>query len=317
MAPDAVIAVWRHSRNRGAHDGLSGAETVVYDVEAALEFKPDVALITNPASFHIAAASALAERDIHLFIEKPISNALLGVPALIARCRQRNLVLMVGYPLRFNRPLQVARQAILDGAIGRLVSIRAEVGSYLPDWRPEGDYREQVSASHTLGGGAVLELSHELDYVRWIGGEVKSVSALLGRIGGLEMEVEDTAEITLQMTNGSMANIHLDMIQRATTRTCRFIGREGTLLWDGVTGSVRLYSAGTREWSILHAPDIFDRNTMYIDELQCFLRSAADKTAPVVTGEDGLRVLEIALAAKRSHEEQRVITLEQPIASVA
>lgn len=312
LASDAVLAIWRHRRQSTAHPEITAADTVVYDLEAALEFKPHVALIASPASAHIAAAAALAERDIDLFIEKPLSNKLEGVPELIAQCARKNLVLMTGYTLRFNRPLQIAREAILAGKIGRVIHVRAETGSYLPDWRSGGNYREEVSASSELGGGAVLELSHELDYIRWIAGDVRSVSARLGKLGDLEIDVEDTADIILEMANGGMANIHLDMIQRDTTRSCRFAGSEGTLTWDSITGLVRLYSAATGEWSVLHSPIIYDRNTMYLAALKHFLQCAADKTAPMVTGEDGARVLEIALAAKRSHEEKRVITLKTP-----
>ena len=115
--------------------------------------------------------------------------------SLLALCHQRRLVLMVGYNFRFYPPLQAMRQALVEGCIGRLISLRAEAGQYLPDWRPGSDYRQGASARRELGGGVVLELSHELDYIRWLGGEVESVGALVGKLSDLEIEVEDTAEI--------------------------------------------------------------------------------------------------------------------------
>ena len=310
IEPAAHITVWhQHSKPQDGTEAASPADCVVYSLEDALDTKPEVALITNPASLHIKTGLALAQQGIHLFIEKPLSNTLDGVDELLDLCQQRGLVLMVGYNFRFYRPLQVMRQAIIEGRIGRIMALRAEVGHFLPEWRPGRDYREAVSAKRVLGGGAVLELSHELDYVRWLVGEVKAASAQVGHLSDLVIDVEDTAEIILQFCNGAIGSVHLDMIQRPATRTCRIIGTEGTLTWDGISHRVRLFSAATNRWSDLHPAKTIDRNEMYIAELRHFLDCVRGKDVPLVSGEDGRRVLEIALAAKQSSQEQRVVEL--------
>ena len=79
---------------------------------------------------------------------------------------------MTAYNLRFLPSLQAYRERIQFGVIGKVLSVRCEIGQYLPSWRPGSDYRQAVSASRALGGGALLELSHEIDYLRWIFGEV-------------------------------------------------------------------------------------------------------------------------------------------------
>jgi predicted dehydrogenase len=213
----------------------------------------------------------------------------------------------VGYNLRFNLPLQLLRQALLEGRIGRPLAVRAEVGQYLPEWRP-GDYRRGVSARKDLGGGVTLELSHELDYMRWLLGEVTAVSAQIGRLSDLEIDVEDTAEVICLFANGALGSIHLDMVQRPAVRTCRVIGTEGTISWDALEPSVRLFSHATGSWSDLWSGPC-DRNEMYVLELRHFLDCVRGKALPVVTGEEGRRVLEIALAVKQSAREQRVINL--------
>ena len=135
------------------------------------------------------------------------------------------------------------RKALHQGHIGRVQSVRAEVGQYLPDWRPGIDCRQTASAQQALGGGALLELSHEIDYVRWLIGEIREVTARIARLSDLEIDVEDCAEIILTFENGTIGGPHLDMIQRAPTRTCRLIGSDGTLVWDGLTSHVARYSA--------------------------------------------------------------------------
>ncbi|MBE3139991.1 MAG: Gfo/Idh/MocA family oxidoreductase, partial [Thermoplasmata archaeon] len=175
IEPNAHITVWdQESRLPDCREYLSPEDRFVSRLEDALAAQPEVALISSPSPLHVEAALELAKQGAHLFIEKPLSNNLDGVDELIDRCRKRLLVLLVGYNFRFYQPLQVVHQALQDGQIGRVLSTRAEVGQYLPDWRPAIDYSQSVSAKSELGGGALLELSHELDYVRWLVGEIQT-----------------------------------------------------------------------------------------------------------------------------------------------
>lgn len=310
MEPAVQITIWhQRSKPQDVVAAPSLADCVVYSLEEALDTKPDVALITNPASLHIETGLALAQQGIHLFIEKPLSNTMNRVDELLHLCRERSLVVMIGYNFRFYRPFQVIQQALTERRVGRVLALRAEAGQYLPDWRLGVDYRQSVSARRKLGGGAVLELSHELDYVRWLVGEVKAVSAQVGHLSDLEIDVEDLVEIILQFRTGAIGNLHLDMIQRPATRTCRIIGTEGTLTWDGTSHRVRVFSTATKTWSDLHPAGMIDRNEMYIAELRHFLDCARGNGAPIVSGDDGRRVLEIALAVKQSAKEQRVVEL--------
>jgi predicted dehydrogenase len=310
IEPAAHITIWhQHSKPQDKAKSAPSADCVVYRLEDALDGKPDVALITCPASLHVKVGSALARQGVHLFIEKPLSHTLDGVDELLTLCDQSALVLMVGYNFHFYRPLQLMQQALMNGRIGRPILLRAEVGQYLPDWRSDIDYRQSVSARYDLGGGAVLELSHELDYARWLMGEIKAVSATVRHLSDLEIDVEDMAEIILQFHNGAIGSVHLDMVNRAVTRRCRVIGTEGTLAWDGVSNCVQLFSAATNQWSDLCPAQVTDRNEMYIAELRHFLDCVNDKTSPIVDGKDGRRVLEIALAVKQSSQEQRAVEL--------
>jgi predicted dehydrogenase len=251
---------------------------------------------------------ALAQEGVHLFIEKPLSHTLDGTDLLLELCLRQHLILMVGYNFRFYEPLQLIKKTLDDGRIGRVLAMRAEVGQFLPDWRPGVDYRTTGSAQAELSGGVTLELSHEIDYARWLMGEVISVTAQVSRLGNLEIDTEDTAEIILQFSNGALGSIHLDMIQRPATRTCRIIGAEGTITWDWESHRVGLFDAGSLAWQDLNVRDI-DRNEMYVAELRHFLDCVKGDAVPLIDGNDGRRVLEIALAIKQSSAEQRAIEL--------
>lgn len=308
LEPSTPVVVW-HQHSRPSDRASADVEIAVYGLEDALATQPDFALVTGPASTHVDTALALADHGVHLLVEKPLSNRLDGVDALIARCREKRLALLVAYNFRFYRPLQLVREAVAEGRIGRVLSIRAEVGQYLPEWRPGSDYRQSVSARAELGGGALLELSHEIDYARWLVGEVREVSARAGHVSDLEMDVEDLAEVVLEFENGAIGSLHMDMVQRSPTRTCRIVGSTGTLVWDGMTHHVGLYSSDTGAWTDLWPAAALDRNDMYVAELRHFLSCVRGDAVPEVTGEDGRRVLEIALAAKASSRERRAVAV--------
>lgn len=304
LRPD--MAIW--ALRRTGTESPDPTVPVVGSLDEALAVHPQVAILASPAPCHVTEALALAKAGVHLLVEKPLSDRLEGVADLLDTCRRRGVVLMTGYTLRFAPSLMALKEAL--PRIGRILSVRAEVGQYLPDWRPGTDYRQGVTARPELGGGAALELSHEFDTLRWLLGEVSQVCALSGSRGDLDLPVEDLVEALLTFRSGVFGSVHLDLLQRVPTRTCRILGTEGTLLWDGIAHGLRLFTQGA--WIDLVRPDDppFDRNRMYVDELAHFLACVEDGLPPKVTGEDGLRALEIALAAKAS--QGRTLQLGMP-----
>jgi predicted dehydrogenase len=310
LVPDADIAVWRqHARPASGAGSDPDADRTVFSLGEALAAHPDVAIIANPTAMHVHTGLQLAHEGISLFVEKPLSNELHGAAELVEVCCGRSLTLMVGYNLRFHRPLLALRGAVQDGLVGRTLSVVAEVGRYLPDWRPGTDYSQGASSRSELGGGAILELSHELDYVRWLVGDVEGVTANAGKVSDLNIDVEDIADIMLRFVGGVFGNVHLDMVQRAPVRTCKVIGTTGTLVWDGMSHHVRHFSAHSGTWRDVFQSAELDWNEMYMNEMRHFLDCADTGTTPLISGEDGLRVLKIALAAKESARLRRAIVL--------
>jgi len=308
VEPSAEVLVLRQA-SASAPDDQPANLRVVRRLEDALAFRPDAALLCSPAPFHVEVGLALARQGCHLFIEKPLADALTGVERLLACCRDNNLVLLVGYNLRFHPAVQLLKQEIDRGRIGKLLTVRAEVGQYLPHWRPTQDYRTTVSARRELGGGALLELSHELDLVRWLGGEVRSVQAVVERLSDLKLDVEDVADILVRFESGALGNVHLDMLQQPPTRSCKLVGSEGTLLWDAFVPGVRWYDNRSAAWTMLGADKEQDRNRMYVAELQHFFACIAGREQPLVDGQAGLRVLEMVLAARESSATGRSIVV--------
>jgi predicted dehydrogenase len=262
----------------------------------------DATLVCTPPAYHIPIALEAAGKGSHLFIEKPLSSSMSGVDELIKVVNRKNLILMVGYNLRFHPNVQHLKYLIDSNVLGDILSIRAEFGQYLPDWHPWEDYRQMYVARKEMGGGIILDAIHELDYISWFLGDVKEVFCFAGKLSTLDIDVEDTAEILLRFKNGAIGEIHLDMVQRAYRRGCQVMGEKGTALWDFNEKTVSYYSSKDKQWHVCKEEN-FDVNNTYIAEIKHFLECIKYNKPPISDGLNGKKTLMLALAARKSAEE--------------
>jgi predicted dehydrogenase len=304
LLPNANIRVLRHQAGDIVPELADGMFSSLND---AIAFAPQIAVIANPATHHLAMAQPLAEAGVHLLVEKPLSNTLDKARDFLDCCRAGKTIALTGYNLRFLPSLQRYRDLISEGLIGTILSVRCEIGQYLPSWRPGMDYQQSVSAQRKLGGGALLELSHEIDYVRWIFGEVSWVMARLSKQSDLRIDVEDSAHLILGFASDGVhqliATLNLDFIRHDTTRICTAIGAQGSLRWNGLTGVIEHYISGAKEWQVIFSHQ-HQRDDSYLSEWQHFLSCVKDGALPSVTAEDGIKVLQIVDAAHRSSESE-------------
>lgn len=277
------------------------------DLDAALETRPDGALICTPPNSHIALAEKALRSGAHLFIEKPLASDLAGVDRLLQQAAAGGRCILVGYNLRFHEGLRCLKRILDEGTVGRVYAARAEFSVRTPDYRP--DFGETYMARRALGGGVLLDHSHEFDYLRWLLGEVRGVGCRASRLHPLGSDTEEMAEVTLEFETGAIAGVHLDVIGRPYSRGCKFIGEKGTLVWTYPERGVNMFSAQSGRWEwVGEGPggEILD-DAPYIAEMQHFLACIEGKESPLVDGPAGRRVLEIALAARRSAETGRFV----------
>lgn len=269
--------------------------------ESALEQRPDAVFITCPTSLHIPMALEAAKHNCHLFIEKPLSDSMDGIDELVATVEEKRLVAQVGYQLRFHPALRLIRQLLSERKLGQVLSVHCQFGEYLPNTHPYEDYRQGYAGRKDLGGGVLLCLSHELDYTQWLFGMPRRLFALGGKLGGLEIDVEDTASILMEHTTEGKAipvHIHLDFVQRPPSRKCSVIGHWGKILWDYYANRVET------DWKTFTFN--YQRNRAFSDEIRHFINCLKGKDKPIVDIKEGLKSLRIALAAKRSIESGTV-----------
>lgn len=175
-------------------------------------FKPEIFFICTETSEHEASLVQIRNSGFNkkVIIEKPI----------FAQSPKFNFEndfsdIRVSYNFRFNSLLVKLKEEIKGK---RVINATAYVGQYLPQWRPESDYRLSYSAKKEKGGGVLLDLSHELDYLQWLLGPNKGVFAMGGKMSELEIDSEDIVNVLMQSQSGVLMNVHLNYLDRSKSR---------------------------------------------------------------------------------------------------
>lgn len=240
---------------------ISDADHLVASIDDLIEQQVDFVIIASPAPFHAAHSIPLIEAGIPVLIEKPVTVTSQDAKALQKAAAQYSTPIAIGYCLRYLSSAMEMKKLLDSGKLGQLYHAHIEIGQYLPDWRPSKDYRESVSARPELGGGALLELSHEFDYSQWLLGDLTLEHAILRRSKELGLEVEDSADILFSTEQKAVVHLHLDFLQRKAHRQCRFVGTNGALEWDLIGNEIRFVSKdGTQ---LLYSEPAWDKNQMY------------------------------------------------------
>jgi predicted dehydrogenase len=303
--PDAEIVVVRRPRSGRTADGLLalGAH-VVEDLDDALAVPPDLAVVAGPAPHHREAAERALAVGAQLLVEKPLAATVADGVAVARAARRAGRTPVLGYHLRWSDTPAALIRMVRDGTIGEPTAFELRVGQHLSQWRPDVDPRHSVSARAELGGGVLLELSHEIDAALQIAPRVTEVAARLGHDGAPTDGVVDTvADLELTGPGGIHGTVHLDMVAPVPFRTWHVTGTAGTVTADLLGGRVTLERSGHSPTVIDAPPGERDRaEQRLIDDV---VTSSGDPTEPRCGVGQGIAVLEVVEAARRSHTEGR------------
>lgn len=264
------------------------------DISEIALINPDLCVIAAPPTFQQELLPTIVNNGSNFFIEKPIGKNLALLKKLIPVINQKDIISMVGFNLRFH-PVFVKLKEIIDaGTLGNIVSIRAAVGQYLPDWHPTEDYTKGYSANKHLGGGVVLDLIHEIDFVYGLLGPIEQVKAFTAKNSHLMMDVEDVAEIIVKFNSGILGSIHLDYVHRNGIRDGQIIGDLGSLTYSLLKSEITITNKEGKEEK--YSFD-FIRNDMYLNEFKTLFNCIKEKKQPINNFESGVKVLSYALTA--------------------
>ena len=180
--------------------------------EALSAWQPDYVVVANRTGEHFQTVEALAQHCFRgsVLIEKPLFEQPAEMP-------EHNFSqVTVGYNLRCNPLLKQLKSFLVDA--GTILTTHVYVGSYLPHWRPDVDYRKSYSAKKKEGGGVLRDLSHELDYVGWLFGKWQKLTSHGGHFSKLETDTEDAFSLIMETEQCPLVTIHMNYLDRVVRR---------------------------------------------------------------------------------------------------
>lgn len=275
----------------------------------ALKNRVDAVFICTPPSSHLPIARYVMGKGYPIFIEKPLSDKLEGVEEFVREVEKRNIIVAVGYMMRFHPAILKIKEILDKNIIGRVYSVSFYGGQYLPDWHPKSDYRKEYSAQRKLGGGIILDATHELDYSIWLFGKPREVFCHYEKISNLEIDTEDIFSLVAKTETGVIVEVHGDYLQRSYQRRCQILGERGSIVWDYNMRATMVYVAEEKKWEVF--PVDCDWNSVYRRELEHFLNCVRENKKPLANEKDGFLALKFAQAAKKSGKKKKMIQFSE------
>jgi predicted dehydrogenase len=296
------------------------------------EAAPEVVCVATPHPLHAGPAVLAARSGAHVLVEKPLAAGLADCDAMIAAAREASVRLGVVSQRRWFEPVRRVKEAIDAGKVGRpalgVVSMFnwREPSYYLSDpWRGRWD---------SEGGGVLVnQAPHQLDLLLWFIGEAAEVSGAWANVNHPGVEVDDTAVAVVRFVSGALGSIVVSLSQKPglftkvhvhglngasvgveTDRGASFVAGVSSIVEPPITD---LWTVPGEE-PMLDAFQAADRAafaavdaTAHYHALQVadFLDAVRSCRPPLVTGEDGRRVVELFTAVYRSQRDRRPITL--------
>lgn len=266
-------------------------------LDEALATNPTAAVVCVPAHLHISISTTLAERGLHLLIEKPLSTSLDGIDRLQTIVAEKRLTAGVAYVYRSHPLLAAMRAAIQDGRFGRPVELIAVSGQHFPTFRPA--YRDIYYRDRATGGGAIQDaITHVLNAGEWLLGPIDRLVADAAHQVLEGVSVEDTVHL-LARHGGTLASYSLNQYQAPNEFTLTVVCGRGTLRLESHANRLRMMGDPGEGW---HDDTIapLERDTLFVRQADQFLTSIETGSPPTCPLEEGLQTLRVNLAALAS-----------------
>ncbi len=258
--------------------------------EAVKDFQPDYIVIASATVNHETDLRRVRATDFSglVLVEKPLFSSYRDLSDV-----DTNNVFVV-YNLRFH-PVMQRLYELLRGE--RILTFHAYIGQYLPTWRPGRDYRDVYSAHAEQGGGVLRDLSHEMDYVQWMCGRWKQLTARGGHLSSLEITSDDVYSLLVETDRVPVATIQINYLDRISQRTIVVNTEEHTLKADLIAGTLQMDDR-TEQFTVVRDQAFRDQHRAVIENRREFLCSFDD-------GNDIMHMIE---AAEKANSTQTWIS---------
>ncbi len=270
------------------------------------EQKPDAVTIAVPTSFHKEVAMEVIQRGIHLLIEKPIAFSVDEARDMIVAAQEMNVQLMIGHIERFNPAVIALKKHLADNELGHVFQV---------DARRQGPLPERINDV-----GVVVDLAvHDLDIMRYVTrAEITRVYAETEN--GIHSPKEDLLSGVVRLSNGAIGTLLINWITPTKIREFFATGEGGMFKVDYLTQDLYFYEnarANGGEWDTMRVLRgvsegrmvrycIEKREPLRVEH-EAFLKAVRGEAPVAVSGEDGLRALELAQIVVESGFEHKLM----------
>jgi predicted dehydrogenase len=283
LKPDAVIYALRSSREAETYEKVKN----IFSLDE-MTVRPDFVIISNPTSVHKTSLADVMQLECPVFIEKPVFNTLDNADELLKQISNKKLITYIACNMRFHPAIKYIR-AYLQDSKQQINEVNIYCGSYLPDWRPDKDFRTSYSANANMGGGVHLDLIHELDYCTWLFGAPLSVNSLKTSNSSLKIDAIDDAHFQFRYVSFT-ASISLNYYRKDAKREIEIVMEDKTLVADLLLNRISNKTSG----EILYE-EAFSMNDTYLSQMNYFISHINQQQQPMNSIEEGIAVLKLAL----------------------
>jgi len=265
----------------------------------------DAAIIATPTVTHHKIAMDMLNQGKHVLVEKPICESVQKAEELVKKAKKEGLILAVGHIERYNPVVRFVKDSMNSKKLGELISLASKRVSSFP-----GRIRDV---------GVVFDFGiHDIDVMRYLGGEVTSVYARAGNFNK-NITHEDHANIIMNFENGVCGVIEVNWLTPVKIRKLFLTCSEYFVEVDYIDQSITMSSSSFSkidEMNLFNVPIQHNVNTISLEkkeplrnEIMDFIRAVEHMTKPLVTGEDGLQALKIAEAATQSYKTGKEVKI--------
>ncbi|WP_066189734.1 Gfo/Idh/MocA family protein [Gracilibacillus timonensis] len=299
-----IIGIWDDHAERGREMAETYQTRFYHDLSQLLATEVEAVVICSENVKHKEHVIAAAQAKKHILCEKPIATSLDDAQAMIDVCNREQVTLQIAYPVRFSPVMQQVKNILEAQDIGDVVAINGTNHGQMPgSWF--------IDKAMSGGGAATDHIVHLLDVTRWLlNDEVKSVYAELDTKFH-SIDVEDCGIVSLEMESGVIFTIdpswsRPNVFPTWGDVTMEVVGTKGSLTIDAFKQHFLLYN--DRENAVQQLPWVDDMDQGLVND---FVQCIQTKRPASITGEDGLRALEVVKAAYQSAEINQVVTMER------
>ena len=268
----------------------------------------DVAFICAPTNLHIKVINRILKfSKPHLYLEKPFSSEIKGCKKIIKLFKRYKKKIAVGYMLVNHPVILFAKSLLNQKKIGRTLFVRAESGFYLPFSHPWENYKNFYMSSKKAGGGALLDTSHEINYLQFLFGKVQKVNGKVLQCSDLDITSDDLTLSNLTFKNGINAQIHLDLLQFDEERNFKIIGTKGVIKGDIKNNKVIYYLLKKKKWFKKFFAFNFDK--LYLTQLNNFFSYIKNKKINIVDDKEAFHTMQIIESIRLSSIKKKEINI--------